>query len=115
MSYLPNDIQTALDQARENLTRVSHSLTLRAGGRAYPVLRLVEDGVAVSLGEAPHLGGLVDLYDGDQHVSQCLITASRDEGAVRIFEFKRVTAVANAPAIDYERAAFQPAGLLTHA
>ena len=35
--------------------------------------------------------GLVDLYDGDKHLKQCLIVASKEENGIVHFEYKRNT------------------------
>ena len=41
---------------------------------------------------ASEIRGLVDLYDGDKHLQQCLIVASTEENGIVHFEYKRKTA-----------------------
>ena len=61
---------------------------------------------------APHLRGLVDLYDGAKHLMQCLIVASEEQAGEMQFEFKRATVVEDRPAVDFEKAANAPVGLI---
>tara|TARA_B100000886_G_scaffold59532_1_gene36819 strand:+ start:272 stop:469 length:198 start_codon:yes stop_codon:yes gene_type:complete len=41
---------------------------------------------------APLNRGLEDLYDGDRHLKNCLIVASKEENGLVHFDFKRKTA-----------------------
>ena len=77
------------------------------------MLKLWHDGFALALKDAPHLRGLVDLYDGARHVSQCLIVASEEDGDRMSYEFKRNTASAEKPALDFVADDSRPVALLT--
>tara|TARA_B100001248_G_C27372546_1_gene452461 strand:- start:339 stop:536 length:198 start_codon:yes stop_codon:yes gene_type:complete len=52
---------------------------------------------------APLIRGLVDLYDGDRYLKQCLIVASKKENGLVNFDFKRKTATqTSAPKDSYQ-------------
>ncbi|MDW4497320.1 hypothetical protein R5H30_04950 [Sulfitobacter sp. D35] len=106
------EIQAGLDQARIDAMRRSSRLRIVIGGEVYPVLRLWKSGFALEAGRAPGLRGFVDLYDGANHLFQCLIVASEEEAGERLFEFKRATAIARGPALDFERSANAPVALI---
>ena len=63
--------------------------------------------------DAPQMRGLVDLFDGAQHVSQCLIVASDEENGEFKFEFKRNTAAQDIAPVDFEKDLNAPIALLT--
>ena len=65
------------------------------------MLRFWEGGFALDAEDAPHLRGLVDLYNGGAHLYQCLIVASSEEGDLMHYEFKRNTATADRAAPDF--------------
>jgi hypothetical protein len=109
---LPKEVQAGLDKARLERLRKSSRLRLLVDDRVYPVLRLWKTGFAVEAADAPHLRGLVDLFNGSEHLFQCLIVASEEENGEMQYEFKRATAIAKAPALDFERASDAPVGLI---
>ncbi len=116
MDYiLPKEVQAGLDKARTERLRRSSRLRLLVGDRIYPVLRLWKTGFAIDAEDAPHLRGLVDLFDGTVHLFQCLIVASDEENGEMQYEFKRATAIADAPALDFEKPSDAPAGLIGRA
>ncbi|MEP4248375.1 hypothetical protein [Tateyamaria sp.] len=111
-TFVPKEVQAGLDNARKNALKTASRLRLSVDGKTYPVLRMWKTGFAVDVDIAPTLRGLVDLYDGAIHLSQCLIVASEKDGGEVKFEFKRLTAVSTAPAIDFERRTDSPAALI---
>ena len=68
-------------------------------------------GFALDADDAPHLRGLVDLYDGARHMSQCLIVASAEEAGEMVYEFKRETPALDAAPLDYQRDPDAPVAL----
>ena len=76
------------------------------------VILVFVDGFSVMAEDAPHLRGLVDLYDGPEQLMQCLIVASQEEGGVMSYEFKRATQVAEGPPVDFERGRPAPKALI---
>lgn len=106
------EIQAGLDAARLAGLRKASRLRINVDGRAHPVLRMWKTGFSVAAEDAPHLRGLVDLYDGANHLFQCLIVAGEEEDGQMQYEFKRATAVADAAALDFEKSATAPAGLI---
>jgi hypothetical protein len=61
------------------------------------------------------LRGLVDLFDGAIHLFQCLIIANERDEDEMLFEFNRLTAVSEQPAIDFVRDPDAPIALLGRA
>ncbi|WP_298974777.1 hypothetical protein [uncultured Roseobacter sp.] len=108
------EIQAGLDKARVASLKRASRLRVSAGGKIHPILRMWKSGFAMEA-EAPSLRGRVDLYDGSLHLMQCLIIASDDENGERRYEFKRATAVSQAPAVDFEIADDAPVGLIEDA
>jgi hypothetical protein len=112
VSYLPKDVLEGLQRARQqDLVRKSR-MRIIVGDDAYPVIRLSDDGFALPA-DAPHLRGLVDLYEGSRHMAQCLIVASSEEEGEMHYEYKRRTEAADKPALDFERGEDAPVALIT--
>ena len=112
MTYLPQDVLSALEAAHKAMQRKSKRLCIHVGDDIYPVSQLSEASFAISADDAPKLRGFVELYDGPRHLSQCLIMTSREESGDRIYDFKWNTAVANSPAVDYVREENAPIALI---
>ncbi|MFT6675780.1 MAG: hypothetical protein ACJAVM_001973 [Sulfitobacter sp.] len=110
--FFSKEVQEGLDAARRESLRKASRLRIDVGGVYYPVLRMWKTGFAVDAEDAPHLRGLVDLFDGANHLFQCLIVASEEDAGEMRYEFKRATPVAHAAALDFERAPNAPMGLI---
>ena len=78
MNFLPKEVQAGLDAARKKDMKRKTRMRVRVGDDIYPLLRFEENGFSLDHSNAPHLRGLVDLYDGARHLYQCLIVASSD-------------------------------------
>ena len=105
------EVQAGLDRARISSMRKSSRLRVHAGADVLPVLRMWKSGFSMEADTAA-LRGLVDLYDGSRHLFQCLIVASEDDAGERRYDFKRATAVADKPALDFEVAENAPVALI---
>ncbi|MGB8623353.1 MAG: hypothetical protein WCD16_11085 [Paracoccaceae bacterium] len=110
--YLPKEVLEGLEQARKIALRKRNRLRVEVDGESYPVLRFWSKGFALDADTAPHLRGLVDVYDGAEHLYQALIVASEEEGGELIFEFKRNTAATDKPPLDHYRDPGAPIALL---
>ena len=110
--YLPREVREGLEKARKRDLRKKNRLRVHVGEDVYPVLRFWEDGFALDADNAPHLRGLVDIYDGGRHLYQALIVASSEEEGELHFEFKRATAAADHAPLDYDRPEDAPIALL---
>ena len=111
--YLPKDVRDGLELARKRNLRKKSRMRVKAGDQTFTILKYWDHGFALDAEDAPNLRGLVDVYDGARHLSQCLIVASEEEDGQMIFEFKRATPHADHPAVDYE-VEDGPAGLLDY-
>lgn len=110
--FLPKDVREGLERARRLDAIKKSRLRIHVDGRAFPVIRLSEQGFSLPSG-SPHLRGLVDLYDGARHVAQCLIVASEEEAGEMSYEYKRRTEAADSAPLDFERPDGAPYALLT--
>ena len=112
INYLPKDVLEGLHRAREADMVKKARIRVMVDDAAYPVIRLSDEGFALPV-SAPHLRGLVDLYEGSRHLAQCLIVASSEEEGEMCYEYKRRTEAADKPALDFERAEDAPVALIT--
>ncbi len=111
-TYVPKSVQDALDAARREGLQKKNRLRVCVEDKYYPVLQLWSDGFSVDAETVPQLRGLVDLFEGTRHLSQCLIVASENECGEMRYEFKRSTAASDAPPVDFYRAPDAPTGLI---
>lgn len=112
--FLPKEVREGLELARKQSLRKKSRMKVRAGDETFTILRYWDDGFALDAEDAPKLRGLVDVYDGGRHLSQCLIVASEEDDGEMVFEFKRATAASDHVPLDYEEAVGGPVALLTH-
>jgi len=110
--FLPKDVREGLELARKRALRRKSRLRLRVGDEVFRVLRFWDEGFSLDTENAPHLRGLVDLYDGSKHLYQCLIVASSEEAGEMIYEFKRHTAAVDRAPLDFYRDENAPVALL---
>ncbi len=111
-TYVPKAVQDGMEAARMAALKKSSRLRVAVDGAVHPVLRLWKDGFSVEAETAPQLRGLVDLYDGANHLYQCLIVASEEEVGEMRYEFKRSTAASDSAPLDFYRAPDAPVALL---
>lgn len=112
LEFLPPEVREGLEAARRRDARRASRLRVQVGAAVYPVLRLWDDGMALDPGLAPHLRGLVDVFDGSRHIFQCLIVASSVEGGELVCGFKRSTPVTDRAALDFWKDENAPMGFL---
>lgn len=110
--FLPLAVRAEMEAARKRDFRKKSRLRVLAGDDVYPILRLRPDGFTLDADEVVHLRGLVDVFDGARHVSQCLIIASDVEGGELICTMKWTRAAAETAPLDYVRDDNAPAGYL---
>lgn len=111
-THLPDAVKKGLEDARVAMLRKSGRLCVHADDRVFRVVKLWDDGFSVMAEDAPHLRGLVDLYDGPEHLMQCLIVASEEAHGLMSYEYKRATQVSDHPPVDFERGRPAPKGLI---
>lgn len=102
--YLPDDVREGLRLAQQRKRRkLRHRLTIHVGDEAYPILRIFDRGFEVESEKAPNLRGLVDIFDGPQHLAQALIVASSENHGVMRYEYKRSTRASDLAPLDFAR------------
>lgn len=112
--FLSAEIRAQMDAARRRDLKKKSRLRISDGRSDYPVLRTFADGFSIDASEVSHLRGIVDLYDGARHLSQCLIMAADVEGGELVCKLKWQTAATDRPALDYVRDEQAPAGYLPY-
>lgn len=110
--FLSKEVREALESAQKQSLRKKSRLRVRVGGHDFTILRYWDEGFSLDVEDAPHLRGLVDLYDGSRHISQCLIVASEQDRGEMVYEFKRETMAHDQVPLDYERDADAPVALI---
>ena len=115
LEFLPKDIADGLAMGRNREAARKSRLRVQVGEAVFPLLRFWHDGFAMDAAMTPKLRGLVDVYDGANHIFQCLIVASTTEEGELVCEFKRSTAVLDRPALDYWRDENAPVALIPKA
>ena len=111
-TFLSPEVQAGLDAARKRALKKSSRLNIQAGERTFKILRSWHNGFSLDADEAPHLRGLVDMFDGTRYLSRCLIVASGEEGDEIEFEYKRMTEAADRQPLDFYRRPDAPIALL---
>jgi hypothetical protein len=111
--FLPKEVREGLELARKRGLLAKSRLRVHADDKVYPVLRFRDDGFVLDAENAPHLRGLVDIYDGARHLYQCLIVASEEEAGEMNYEFKWHTEALDRPPLDFYRDENAPVALLT--
>lgn len=112
LEFLPQDIKDGLDAAKKLDWKRRSRLRVQLGEAVFPILRMWEDGIALDAERTPHLRGLVDIYEGANHIFQCLIVASTTENDELICDFKRSTPVTDRAALDFVQDENKPLGYL---
>ena len=110
--YLTKELQEGLAQARKLAAKKNARLRVQVGEETYPVIRIWENGFSLDADDAPHMRGLVDLYDGARHTAQCLIIASEEESGEMRYEYKRTTQAHERAPLDFAREESAPIALI---
>lgn len=110
--YLPKEVREGLELARKRDLKKKSRLRVRIGEQDFTILRYWENGFSLDAEDAARLRGLVDIYDGARHLSQCLIVASEQTGEEMVYEFKRETQARDKAPLDFERDTNAPVALI---
>ncbi len=111
-TFLPPEVQAGLDDARKLAQKKSNRLHICADGKTYQVLYAWEDGFALNAATTENLRGRIELYDGVNLLSQCLIVAAELDGDDMRFEYKRMTEVTSTQPLDFYKAPNAPVALI---
>ena len=111
-TYVSKEMHAELDAARIATLKKTSRLRVEMGDNYYKILRLWKNGFAVESATTPRLRGLVDIYDGANHLYQCLIVADEEEAGEMRYEFKRNTVAADKAPLDFYRSPDAPIALL---
>ncbi len=112
LEFFQKGLTAAIRSAQDAPARRKSRLRVQVGGAVYPVLRMWHDGLALDSTLTPHLRGLVDVYDGANHIFHCLIIATTIDGDELVCEFKHATRVRDRAALDYVQDENAPVGYL---
>lgn len=110
--YLPEEVREALALAQRKDKRRRRRLRVQIGKETYDILRYWDGGFSIGAEGSPHLRGRVDLFEGADHLSQCLIVASSEDAGEMIYEFKRETLANAEQPRDYVRDENAPVALI---
>lgn len=113
--YLPKEIRDQLAAAQRHGKRKRATRAVHVGDEAFAILEMTGSGFALLAEEAPRLRGLIDIYEGAQHLYQALIVTSEQDGDLMRYDFKRNTATALRAPVDFARDDHRPVGLLARA
>ena len=113
LNFLSKEVREGLDTARKFAQGRKSRLRVQVGEAVFPILRIWSGGFALDASLTPQLRGLVDVYDGANHIFQCLIVASVPEGGEVICDYKRSTLVADHAALDFVRDERAPVAYLS--
>ena len=111
-TYLSKVVRQGLTDARAQHKRKKARYRVHFDGSIYPVLKFWDAGFSLWAEAAPNMRGLVDLFEGSNHFSQCLIVASDEQDGEVKFEFKRSTPPTDKAALDFARRPNAPVALL---
>ena len=100
-TFLSKDVLAGLEDAHKISIKKKNRLCVEFNKTRYPVMVLKQNGFSLEAEIAPEIRGLVDLYDGNKHLLQCLIVASKEENGIVHFEYKRKTATTTDPPKDF--------------
>ena len=100
-TFLSKDVLAGIEAAQKTSSKKKNCLRVEFNKNYFPVMRLTKNGFSVEAEMAPMIRGLVDLYDGDRHLKQCLIVASKEENGLVHFDFKRKTATQTSAPKDF--------------
>ncbi len=112
LETLPQSIWKELYEGQRKTSAKKSRLRVEANGKSYRIDHMTSNGFALDAVDAPKLRGLVDVFDGGRHVSQCLIVAAAEERGHMVYEFKRNTAAHDGAPLDFERIENAPIALL---
>lgn len=112
LESLPQTIWNELHAAQSKAASKKTRLRVEANGESYRIEHMTNTGFALDRIDAPKLRGLVDLYDGGRHISQCLIVAASEDGDQMIYDFKRNTTASDGAPLDFVRSENAPVALL---
>ncbi len=110
--YVSKEVAKGLEQARRAKLAKKSRLRVQIGEDVYPILRFSEKNFAIDAENAPHMRGLVDIYDGARHLYQALIVATSFDGHAMVYEFKRNTVASDKAPLDFEREEDAPVALI---
>lgn len=81
--------------------REKREMTVRVGGKAYPIIRHWSGGFALTA-DTPNLPGAVEVCEGENLRYACLVVCKSEESGLRYYDYKRRQEPRRAPpSVDY--------------
>ena len=90
-TFLSKDVLAGLEATQTTDLNKKNRFRVEFNNKHYPVIRLTKSGFCVEAEKAVMIRGLVDLYDRDKYLKQCLIVAAKEENGIVHFDYKRNT------------------------
>ena len=111
-TYVSKEMRAELDAARIATLKKASRLRVQMGDNTFKILSLWKDGFSVEAATTLRLRGLVDIFDGANHLYQCLIVADEENAGEMRYEFKRSTAASDKAPLDFYHEPDAPIALL---
>ena len=100
-TFLSKDVLAGLEASQKTNLKKKNRLHVEFNKNHYPIIWLTQNGFCVEAEMAPMIRGLVNLYDGEKHLKQCLIVAYKEENGIVHFDYKRDTATQTSAPKDF--------------
>lgn len=91
--FLPDGFEAGRARAPKSRPSRVRQLCVEADGVRYAVSRRWAGGFVTAAQDVPTLSGLVNIFNGETHLSQCLITGHEVVGTEQIFKVKQAAPV----------------------
>lgn len=111
-TFLPQDILDDLASSKRAKLSRSARHRVKFNGEIYPLNRFWTDGFALDAEYAPNMRGLVDIFDGQEHITRCLVVASEESEGEVSYEYKVMTQASTEAPLDFVRPSEAPVALL---
>ncbi|KEJ90986.1 hypothetical protein [Sulfitobacter donghicola] len=87
--FLPEGFEPSQTRTPKSRPARNRKLSVEAGGIHYPILRRWETGFAAAADKVSNLSGVVNMFEGAEHVHQLLITGQEVVDDQVVFSVKQ--------------------------
>ena len=111
-TFLPKEVINSLADAKRETKRRETKHRVKFNGKMYPLNRFWDSGFSLDLEYAPNMRGLVDVFEGQNHIKRCLVVASEQSDVEMTYEYKLMTEVSAQAPVDFVKPVTSPVALL---